>query len=180
MVAPAQESLEQLVMLGVRAHEAAALAQAYPDPRVLEAVVYHVRHQRPRKAAAYASVVAATVAAQLAELEDLHPPERRRGSQTPREPRLVELELAFAAVYLPCPALTGAEGAHALALLEVITAEGLVHCWTDIRDGNYGDDWLRDQLSFSALDTHQRMLNWLDWYECGRRTDPGYRREPRP
>jgi hypothetical protein len=180
MVAPAQESLEQLVMLGVHAHEAAALAQTYPDPRVLEAVVYHVRHQHPRKAAAYATAVAATIAAQLADLDALHPPASTSPAHLSRDPRLAELEVAFHEVYLPRPDLTGAEGAHALALLEHITAEGLAHCWANIRAGEYGDDWLRDQLSFSALDTHQRMLNWLDWYESATRSNPGYRREPRP
>lgn len=84
-----------------------------------------------------------------------------------RGPNLAPLVDAFRAVGLPDPHFTGAEAKHAGELIRAFEPDVIAKCWQDHASGEYGDDFGRRDLSFSYLNTRQRVANWQRWREQG-------------
>lgn len=72
-----------------------------------------------------------------------------------------ELFEAFDVRGLDRPGLDGAEGKNAALLVKRGGADNLADCWQAILCGEYGDDWLQQNLSFTTLANNRRFENWL-------------------
>lgn len=72
---------------------------------------------------------------------------------------------AFRALGLPEPTFVGPEARAAKELLSHWAADEIARCWQDIRQGRWGDDFARRELSFGYLLTRNRMANWKAWKE---------------
>ncbi len=87
---------------------------------------------------------------------------------TPTGKSLAPLVDAFRARGLPDPTFLPAEAKAASTLMAHYGPEDISGCWQDVRNGDWGDDWLRDNLSFSTLAKSNRIGNWRDWNDRGR------------
>lgn len=93
-------------------------------------------------------------------------PRKPRGS--PKASRIAALVDAFREAGLPDPHLPAPQAKAAGALLADFSPDEVAECVRDVGGGDWGDSWLRENLSFTALLSNSRIANWRRWRDAGR------------
>ena len=105
-------------------------------------------------------------------------------SPAPKEKRhagLAPVLNAFDEARIPRPILDDVEAKAANTLIKNgVAPSQLAECWQDIAAGLWGDGWLRSNLSFAALVSHQRIKHYLAWVDAGRPTQEQRHGRPEP
>lgn len=104
------------------------------------------------------------------------PPERPKRLKT-HSPELAAVSAAFTEAGLRDPLTNETARRHATEILKLgLSPPEVAACVRDIRGGEWGDDWLRQNCCLRTLRERDRILNWHEWVEAGRPQQVGRER----
>ncbi len=101
---------------------------------------------------------------------DAPTPRKKKPSKSPETTiDTAPVSLAFTSAGLRDPLARDKENTYARHLIKQgFSPEEMVRCVRDIRAGEWGDGWLRDNCCLKTLWERDRMVNWAEWNKAGR------------